>query len=72
MMPLNASLMAQVVNNLPVMQETQGAQVQFPVGELRSHILWDAAKNLKKKKQLSQGLSSVMLGARRQKISKKF
>ena len=30
----------------------QGAQVQFPVGELRSHILWDAAKNLKKKKTI--------------------
>ena len=30
------------------------------------------SQKLKKKKQLSQGLSSVMLGARRQKISKKF
>ena len=31
--PLNASLVAQVVNNPPAMQETQGTQVQSPVGE---------------------------------------
>ena len=30
---MNASLVARVVNNLPAMQETQGTQVQSPVGE---------------------------------------